>query len=92
MPFFMLQSTLNAYPEARFLLVERKPEKWAKSFENTVGQMQPLLNQFPGSLIKCFDSMAYHMGYFGDVITNRCTKFEGMTEQGKKNLEETYKE
>lgn len=88
----MLQSTLNAYSDAKFLLVERKPEKWAKSIENTIGKMHPALNQFPGSMIKYFDDMTYQMGYFSEMVMNRCTKFEGLTEQGKKNMVETYKE
>ncbi|KAI0021296.1 hypothetical protein F4780DRAFT_778809 [Xylariomycetidae sp. FL0641] len=34
-PFYMLHSVVNSYPDAKFLLMERSPEKWAKSYENS---------------------------------------------------------
>ncbi|OTA93762.1 hypothetical protein M434DRAFT_284961 [Hypoxylon sp. CO27-5] len=47
MPFFMLHSTLKAYPDAKFLLTERDPDKWAKSWANTIGKMVSRFESFP---------------------------------------------
>ncbi|RYP56243.1 hypothetical protein DL771_012030 [Monosporascus sp. 5C6A] len=91
MPFFMLRSTLKAYPDARFLLVQRSPEKWAKSYENTVGKLGTMMRRFPYNIIKYFDRQMYELDIFSRHIDNMCTKGAGMTDEGKKNLVEHYK-
>ncbi len=92
MPFFMLQSTINAYPDAKFLLVVRSPEKWAKSMENTVGMMTTKMMSFPGSWARYFDATAAAVAAWSGLVLNRCTKGAGMTAQGKKNMAEFYSE
>lgn len=92
MPFFMLQSTLKAYPDAEFLLVERTPEKWVKSVENTIGKRYEEMNQFPTSMMRYFDDMAHSMSVFGDRFIYQVTKGAGLNEMGKKNMAETYRE
>ncbi|RYP08158.1 hypothetical protein DL764_002065 [Monosporascus ibericus] len=92
MPFFMLRSTLKAYPDARFLLVQRSPEKWAKSYENTLGKVSARTKRFPFTLLKYFDGLMYELNIFSSRTDDRCTKGAGMTEEGKKNLAECYKE
>ncbi|KAI1470287.1 P-loop containing nucleoside triphosphate hydrolase protein [Daldinia caldariorum] len=90
MPFFMLRSTLEAYPDAKFLLTERNPDKWAKSFENTVGMMAEKLTSFPMSVFKYFDAFAYHMARMGTVVLNYYTNGCGLTPEGHKNLMNNY--
>ncbi|RYP52649.1 hypothetical protein DL769_010631 [Monosporascus sp. CRB-8-3] len=92
MPFFMLRSVLKAYPDAKFLLVQRSPEKWVKSYENTVGMMQARSQRFPYTMFKYFDAMAYETGKFAQFGQNVWTKGAGLTVEGKKNLAECYKE
>ncbi|KAH8159026.1 hypothetical protein CIB48_g9231 [Xylaria polymorpha] len=91
MPFFMLRSTLKAYPDAKFLLTERDPEKWAKSFMNTVGVMTTSLKNLPLSVFKQFDSFAFNMDIFGGHMLNYCTNGFGVSEEGRKALVENYK-
>ncbi|KAI0453603.1 P-loop containing nucleoside triphosphate hydrolase protein [Xylaria acuta] len=91
MPFFMLRSTLKAYPDAKFLLTERDPEKWAKSFMNTVGVATTRLNSFPMSTFKKFDNFAFNMAIFSNRAVNYCTNGFGMSEEGRKALVENYK-
>ncbi|RYP58334.1 hypothetical protein DL770_010452 [Monosporascus sp. CRB-9-2] len=92
MPFFMLRSTLKAYPDAKFLLVQRSPEKWVKSFENTLGKVGARSQRFPLNMFKYFDGMMYELSTFSRHINNLCTKGAGMTDEGKENLAEHYKE
>lgn len=87
----MLRSTLKAYPDAKFLLTERDPEKWAKSFMNTVGVMTTSLKNLPLSVFKQFDSFAFNMDIFGGHMLNYCTNGFGVSEEGRKALVENYK-
>ncbi|KAI1497256.1 P-loop containing nucleoside triphosphate hydrolase protein [Biscogniauxia marginata] len=91
MPFFMIHSIVNAYPDAKFLLTERDPEKWAKSYINTIGKLQMKLSTFPYSLLPIFDSYAGSMKTFGAKMCNYCTNGYGITEEGHKCLVENYK-
>ncbi|RYO78673.1 hypothetical protein DL766_004884 [Monosporascus sp. MC13-8B] len=92
MPFFMLRSMLKAYPDAKFLLVQRSPEKWAKSYENTIGKVGIQSNRFPFAILKYFDGFLYELNMFSRHIDNLCTKGAGMTDDGRKALTEHYKE
>ncbi|KAI1802035.1 P-loop containing nucleoside triphosphate hydrolase protein [Daldinia bambusicola] len=90
MPFFMLRSTLEAYPDAKFLLTERNPDKWAKSLENTVGMMVTKLTSFPMSVFKYFDGFAYRMARMGGMVINYYTNGYGLTPEGHKNMMDNY--
>ncbi|KAI1481955.1 P-loop containing nucleoside triphosphate hydrolase protein [Daldinia eschscholtzii] len=90
MPFFMLRSTLKAYPDAKFLLTERNPDKWAKSFENTIGMMCTKLMSFPMSVFKYFDGFSYGMADMGGMVLNYYTNGYGLTPEGHKHLMENY--
>ena len=92
MPFFMIQSLLSAYPDAKFILVERSPEKWTKSIANTVGKSHARSSTFPGNLFGYFDSAMWYFKEFADEFMDIVTKGEGLTERGKRNLTEHYKE
>ncbi|KAI1747310.1 P-loop containing nucleoside triphosphate hydrolase protein [Xylaria castorea] len=91
MPFFMLRSILTTYPDAKFLLTERDPEKWAKSFLNTVGSAATSLRSFPMSVFKNFDSFTFYMDLFGGQMVDYCTNGFGASEEGRKALVENYK-
>ncbi|KAI0830972.1 P-loop containing nucleoside triphosphate hydrolase protein [Hypoxylon sp. FL0890] len=91
MPFFMLHSILKAYPDAKFLLTERDPDKWAKSFTNTIGQMVKLCGSFPMSVFKHFDSFASGMAYMGSSIFSYYTNGYGISPEGEKHLADNYR-
>ncbi|CAJ2514045.1 Uu.00g021640.m01.CDS01 [Anthostomella pinea] len=92
MPFFMLHSVVRAYPEAKFLLTERDPEKWAKSFENTIGHSCQRMEQLPMSVFKYFDSFVSNMSSFGRKQLGYCTNGFGLTEEGHRHLVENYED
>jgi len=91
MPFFMLHEIIKAYPDAKFLLTEREPEKWATSFFNTVGVAQARLKMFPISLFKYFDAYILWMDRFGVRMMDYCTNGFGVSEEGREMLIENYK-
>ncbi|KAI0549777.1 P-loop containing nucleoside triphosphate hydrolase protein [Xylaria curta] len=91
MPFFMLRSTLKAYPDAKFLLTERDPEKWAKSFMNTIGWAALRLRRLPMSIFKRFDNFAFYMDRFNGQMVDYYTNGLGVSEEGRKALVENYK-
>ncbi|KAI1760996.1 P-loop containing nucleoside triphosphate hydrolase protein [Hypoxylon sp. FL1150] len=91
MPFFMLHSTLKAYPDAKFLLTERNPDKWAKSFVNTIGKLTTAFRSFPMVIFKHFDAFAYNMSTMGLAIQSYYTNGYELTPEGQKQLVENYK-
>ncbi|KAI0413519.1 P-loop containing nucleoside triphosphate hydrolase protein [Xylaria grammica] len=90
MPFFMLRSVLKAYPDAKFLLTERDPNKWAKSYLNTIGLAATRFRQFPMSIFKHFDSFTFNMDIFGGQMLGYCTNGFGVSDQGRQALVENY--
>ncbi|KAI0844020.1 P-loop containing nucleoside triphosphate hydrolase protein [Daldinia vernicosa] len=91
MPFFMLRSVLKAYPDAKFLLTERNPEKWARSFENTVGMVHKKFSSLPMSIFKYFDGFTSGMSSMGRMWVGYYTNGYGITPEGHKYLIENYK-
>ncbi|KAI0199215.1 P-loop containing nucleoside triphosphate hydrolase protein [Astrocystis sublimbata] len=91
MPFFMLRSVLKTYPDAKFLLTERDPDKWAKSVLNTIGKANERFHKFPMSVFKEFDNFAFNMGVFGSRMMNYVTNGHGLSDEGHKALVENYK-
>lgn len=47
-------------PDVKFILTERSPAKWAKSVNNTAGQVVGMAYTFPFNILKYFDSFLYH--------------------------------
>ncbi|KAI8628236.1 hypothetical protein F5Y19DRAFT_476646 [Xylariaceae sp. FL1651] len=90
-PFYMLRSVLKAYPDAKFLLTERNPEKWAKSFENTVGITEQRMNTLPMSMLNYFDGRASHLGFFNRRMVDYNTNGFGVSDKGREALIENYK-
>ncbi|KAI2625169.1 hypothetical protein GGS21DRAFT_310508 [Xylaria nigripes] len=92
LPFLMLRSILKAYPDAKFLLVERNPEKWAKSYLATVGRASLVFDNFPMSVFQYFDAWAYYTHRLGRVMSGYYTNELGASEKGRRALIENYKE
>ncbi|KAF3060882.1 putative nad dependent epimerase protein [Daldinia childiae] len=90
MPFFMIRSVLKTYPDAKFLLTERNPDKWAKSFENTIGMMYTKFNSLPMSIFRHFDGFASGMSSMGRMLVDYYTNGYGLTPEGHKHLTENY--
>ncbi|KAI0594554.1 P-loop containing nucleoside triphosphate hydrolase protein [Biscogniauxia sp. FL1348] len=92
MPFFMIHSIVKAYPDAKFLLVERNPEKWATSYINTVGQMERHSSTFPFWILSYLDDYASKSAELGRRMTRYCTNGYGITPEGRASLVENYKD
>ncbi|KAI1103951.1 P-loop containing nucleoside triphosphate hydrolase protein [Jackrogersella minutella] len=89
-PFYMLHSTVKAYPDAKFLLTERDPEKWAKSFAHTVGWVVKRFSTFPLSIFKHFDSMAYNIAFLVETSLSYYSNGYGLSPIGQKCITENY--
>ncbi|KAH9908526.1 P-loop containing nucleoside triphosphate hydrolase protein [Xylariomycetidae sp. FL2044] len=90
-PFFMPKSFLRAYPDAKFLLVERDPEKWMRSYVNTIGQAKP--DAFPLSLYRRFDEFLWLFSAFVGRLSGYLTYGAGTgTERGRRNMVRVYEE
>ncbi|KAI0388792.1 P-loop containing nucleoside triphosphate hydrolase protein [Xylariaceae sp. FL0594] len=92
MPFFMLPQIVDAYPDAKFLLTERDPERWADSLLNTVGLAQTRINSFPMTLFKYFDAWMMRMDGFGGGMLRYCTNGFGVSGEGREMLVRNYRE
>ncbi|KAK8087243.1 hypothetical protein PG994_002217 [Apiospora phragmitis] len=92
MPFFMLTETVEAYPDAKFLLMERDPDKWAKSWLNTIGPLTLQFSQFPISITKYFNPLSRAMGRFAVLNRRLFFKSDQNDEAAHRNLVAHYKE
>lgn len=88
----MLTSTLEAYPDANYLLVERSPEQWAKSIENTVFKAADNSNSFPMSFFRHFERTVYGISEFTRKFQKRSTGGWAGTPRGHDILVNHYKE
>ena len=88
----MLQSVISAYPDAKFILVERSPEKWTKSIMNTIGKTQGEMMSFPQNMMAYFDDMSAQFIRFANITSQVLTKGEGFNERGRKHITDYYKE
>ncbi|KAK8094863.1 hypothetical protein PG997_001548 [Apiospora hydei] len=92
MPFFMLTEVVEAYPDAKFLLTERDPDKWAKSWLNTIGPLTLQFSQFPTNILKHFSPLSRNMGVFAGVNRRLYFKSDKNDEVAHRNLVAHYKE
>ncbi|KAJ5660311.1 hypothetical protein N7507_006762 [Penicillium longicatenatum] len=72
-PSYVGMDVLEAYaedPEVKFILTERSPEKWAKSVNNSAGQVANMANTFPFVVLKYFDSTLYHFLNMNRLVYN----------------------
>ncbi|KAI2625167.1 P-loop containing nucleoside triphosphate hydrolase protein [Xylaria nigripes] len=93
-PFFMPRSIVKAYPDAKFFLTERDPEKWATSYLNTLGMATRRFNQFPLSVCKYFDTFSFYMGQMSTRVTDYHTNNFGVSgsDESRQALAQYYKE
>ncbi|KAK7947995.1 uncharacterized protein PG986_008881 [Apiospora aurea] len=92
MPFFMVTEIVEAYPDAKFLLTERDPDKWAKSWLNTIGPLTLKFSQFPTNILKHFSPLSRNMGVFAGVNRRLYFKSDKNDEVAHRNLVAHYKE
>lgn len=90
MPHFMLEQVYEAYPDAKFLLQERNPEKWADSWLNTIGTVSLRMQTFPFTLMRKVDTMTANMGLFSELCRELYFKSDKNDEAAKKNLVNHY--
>ncbi|KAJ5097603.1 hypothetical protein N7456_008324, partial [Penicillium angulare] len=72
-PSYMGMDFIEAYandPDVKFILTERSPEKWAKSVNNTAGQVANMGFRFPFNILKYFESTLYHFLDLNVVVYN----------------------
>ncbi|KAK8036772.1 P-loop containing nucleoside triphosphate hydrolase protein [Apiospora phragmitis] len=55
-PAYAVPQMVAAYPEAKFLLLERSPKSWAKSFQEAVIPEARRAGQFPANFLKLMDA------------------------------------
>lgn len=56
MPGLMFEDIYAAYPEAKYILTERDPDKWVRSWRDTLGQRLLLGRKLPLFLFRVFNS------------------------------------
>lgn len=71
-------------PEVKFILTERCPEKWARSVNNTAGQVAAMGLSFPFNILKHFEPWLYH---FLDMNVLVYDALAGGTKLGDKDNE-----
>lgn len=86
----MVEQVYEAYPDAKFLLQERNPEKWATSWLNTIGAISLRMQSFPLNLMRKIDAMTDNMGLFADLCRGLYFKSDKNDEVAKKNLVNHY--
>ncbi|KAK8130460.1 tubulin [Apiospora kogelbergensis] len=91
MPFFMLTEVVQAYPDGKFLLMERDPDKWATSWLNTIGPLTLKFTRFPTNLLKYFDPLSRVFGDFSVVIRRIYLQSDENGPEAHHNLVEHYK-
>lgn len=91
MPHLMVESFIQAYPDAKFLLTERDPDRWVKSLMQTIGAFADAGRAFPMSLLNHFDE--YNDKVFkltGDIMDIYTKGKEWDSEEGRRNSRQFY--
>ncbi|KAK8133690.1 hypothetical protein PG984_005702 [Apiospora sp. TS-2023a] len=92
MPFFMVSEVVEAYPDAKFLLMERDPDKWAKSWLNTIGPLTLQYTQFPTNVLSYLHPLSRAMSKFGAINRRLFFKSDKNDEVARRNLVAHYTE
>ena len=92
MPFFMVSEVVEAYPDAKFLLMERDPDKWAKSWLNTIGPLTLRYTQFPTNVLSYLHPLSRAMSKFGAMNRRLFFKSDKNDEVARQNLVAHYTE
>lgn len=71
LPCYIPMQTVHAYlndPDVKFILTERSPDSWVKSFNGFVGKIVDITSAFPMSLLKYFNLSLYRMWYLNILM------------------------
>ncbi|KAL7933859.1 hypothetical protein V8C35DRAFT_42181 [Trichoderma chlorosporum] len=91
-PSYMPVQIYNAYcndPDVKFLLTEREPDKWVRSFNRQVGGMNDYLASFSMTILKYFDMGLWHHWRFNTLVYNL---FSGTTRRGHPENEQILRQ
>lgn len=75
-------------PEVKFILTERDPDKWVRSFNNTAGAAAMNGNVFPMNILKHFNNELW--GFFNNCQIMYWSMSDG-TDPGHPNNEEALR-
>ena len=70
-PSYLGTTALDAYlddPEVKFILTERSPDKWVKSFNGSVATVVNAAQSFPMSVLKHFNPFLNSFLYLNEVL------------------------
>lgn len=88
----MLVQILSAYlsdPSVKFLLTERDPDKWVRSFNKQVGGMNDYLASVPMTILRHFDVGLWHHWRFNSLVYDL---FSGTTKRGHSENEQILRQ
>ncbi|KAI0018421.1 hypothetical protein F4780DRAFT_751491 [Xylariomycetidae sp. FL0641] len=83
MPQFMLPQFLEAYPDAKFLLTERNPDRWANSVMQTINAFGEAGRTFPMNWLKQFDVYTKNVFEVGILMEDWFTAGHRISEEGR---------
>jgi len=66
--FLPLQTLVEAYPNAKFILTTREPQSWLLSVRNTIGQATRRSRTFPVAFFKYFDRVLWTSQRLGRAL------------------------
>ncbi|KAL7941903.1 hypothetical protein V8C42DRAFT_360592 [Trichoderma barbatum] len=92
MPCYMPVQIHNAYlsdPNVKFLLTERDPDKWVRSFNKQVGGMNDYLASTPMTILRHFDMGLWHHWRFNSLVYNL---FSGTTKRSHPDNEQMLRQ
>lgn len=92
LPSYMPVQIHNAYlsdPNVKFLLTERDPDKWVRSFNKQVGGMNDYLASIPMTILRHFDADLWHHWYFNSLVYNL---FSGTTKRAHPENEQILRQ
>ncbi|UKZ72460.1 hypothetical protein TrVFT333_000089 [Trichoderma virens FT-333] len=91
-PCYMPVQIYSAYlsdPNIKFLLTERDPDKWVRSFNKQVGGMNDYLASISMSVLRYFDIGLWHHWRFNSLVYNL---FSGTTKRGHPENEQILRQ
>ncbi|KAL8354531.1 hypothetical protein RB601_004098 [Gaeumannomyces tritici] len=74
-PSYFPEAILDAYkddPDVKFILTERQPEGFAKSFRSSIGSFETGVRSFPLSFLKFLDARNYYLFRMGSRLWDHC--------------------
>ncbi|KAH8681036.1 P-loop containing nucleoside triphosphate hydrolase protein [Xylariales sp. PMI_506] len=90
MPGFFPEEIYKAYPNAKYILVERNPDKWVTSMKNTIGALAGDIPKFPLSYFRKFDEFIDEFFKFTWVFIDVITHTTGLNDAGWTRARQHY--